>query len=143
MFPKQGFWQVGDAYFSPALVCSVFFIAILDMKSWLVSNLSAERKRDLSMKSVTIAELKNRLGVYLNDVKAGEEILVRDRNQPVARIVPLIRSRDEDEELLALASQGKLRLGEGLLEESFWEMPAPRVPAAALRRAVEQERDEN
>jgi len=60
------------------------------------------------MKSVTIAELKNRLSEYLNDVKAGEEILVRDRNQPVARIVPLARSRDEDEELLALASQGKV-----------------------------------
>jgi prevent-host-death family protein len=72
------------------------------------------------MKSVNIAELKNRLSLYLNDVKAGEEILVRDRNQPVARIVPLVRSRDE-----------------------FWEMPAPRVPAAALRRAVEEERDEN
>lgn len=95
------------------------------------------------MKSVNIAELKNRLSVYLNEVKAGEEILVRDRNQPVARIVPLARSRDEDEELLALASQGKLRLGEGRLEESFWEMPAPRVPAAALRRVVEQERDED
>ena len=95
------------------------------------------------MKSVNITELKNRLKVYLNDVKAGEEILVRDRNQPVARIVPLVRSRDEDEELLALAAQGKLRLGEGLLEESFWEMPAPRVAAAALRRAVEPERDEN
>ena len=54
------------------------------------------------MKSVNIAELKNRLSVYLNDVKAGEEILVRDRNQPVARIVPLARSMDEDEELLAL-----------------------------------------
>ena len=95
------------------------------------------------MKSVNITELKNRLSVYLNDVKAGEEILVRDRNQPVARIVPLVRSRDEDGELLALAAQGKLRLGEGLLEKSFWEMPAPRVPAAALRRAVEQERDED
>ena len=95
------------------------------------------------MKSVTIAALKNRLSLYLNDVKAGEEILVRDRNQPVARIVPLVRSRDEDEDLLALAAQGKLRLGEGLLEESFWEMPSPRVPATALRRAVEQERDEN
>ena len=83
------------------------------------------------MKSVNITELKNRLSVYLNDVKAGEEILVRDRNQPVARIVPLVRSRDEDEELLALASQGKLRLGEGVLEESFWEMPAPHVAAAA------------
>ena len=87
--------------------------------------------------------MKNRLSLYLNDVKAGEEILVRDRNQPVALIVPLVGSRDKDEELLALASQGKLRLGQGVLEESFWEMPAPRVAAAALRRAVEKERDEN
>jgi prevent-host-death family protein len=95
------------------------------------------------MKSVNIAELKNHLSVYLNDVKAGEEILVRDRNQPVARIIPLTRSRDDDEELLALASQGKLRLGEGRLEESFWQLPAPRISAAALRRAIEQERDED
>ena len=95
------------------------------------------------MKSVNIAELKNRLSVYLNDVKAGEEILVRDRNQPVARIVPLGRSKDEDEELLALASQGKLRLGEGRLEKSLWEMPAPRVSVAALRQVIEQERDED
>jgi prevent-host-death family protein len=95
------------------------------------------------MKSVNIAELKNGLRGYLNEVKAGEEILVRDRNQPIARIVPLARSRDEDEELLALASRGKLRLGEGCLEEAFWQMPAPRVSAAALRRAVEQERDED
>lgn len=49
--------------------------------------------------------IEERLSAYLNDVKAGEEILVRNRNQPVARIVPLVRSRDE-EELLALASQG-------------------------------------
>jgi prevent-host-death family protein len=102
------------------------------------------RKNEVKlMKSVNIAELKNRLSVYLNDVKAGEEILVRDRNQPVARIVPLARSVDDDEELLTLAAQGKLRLGEGLVEDSFWAMPAPRVPAAALRRAVEQERDED
>jgi prevent-host-death family protein len=95
------------------------------------------------MKSVNIGELKNRLSVYLNEVKAGEEILVRDRNQPVARIVPLSRSRNEDEELLALASQGKLRLGEGILDQSFWEMPAPRVSASALRRAVDRERNDD
>lgn len=94
------------------------------------------------MKSVNIADLKNHLSVYLNDVKAGEEILVRDRNKPVARIVPLARSSDEDEELLALASQGKLRLGEGHVEESFWQMPAPRVTEANLRRVIQQERDE-
>ena len=45
------------------------------------------------MKSVNIAEFKNRLSVYLNDVKASEEILVRDRNQPVAKIVTLARRR--------------------------------------------------
>jgi hypothetical protein len=50
---------------------------------------------------------------------------------------------DDDEELMALAAQGKLRLGHGVLDESFWAMPAPRVAAAALRRAVEQERDED
>jgi prevent-host-death family protein len=95
------------------------------------------------MKTVNIAELKNRLSVYLNEVKEGKEILVRDRNRPVARIVPLARSKDEDEELLALAAQGKLRLGQGHVEESFWEMPAPRVSTAAVRRAVEQERDDD
>jgi prevent-host-death family protein len=95
------------------------------------------------MKTVNIAELKNRLSLYLNNVKEGEEILVRDRNQPVARIIPLTRSKDQDEELLALASQGKLRLGQGVLDESFWKMPAPRVAAASLRRVMDQERDED
>lgn len=71
------------------------------------------------MKSVNIAELKNRLSSYLTEVKAGEEILVRDRNLPIARIVPLAQASG-DEDLLALAAQGKLRLGEGTIDDSFW-----------------------
>lgn len=92
------------------------------------------------MKSVNIAELKNRLSSYLTEVKAGEEILVRDRNQPIARIVPLARAFC-DEDLLALAAQGKLRLGEGTIDDSFWELPAPRIATTILRNALEQERD--
>jgi prevent-host-death family protein len=95
------------------------------------------------MKSVNIAELKNRLSLYLNEVKAGEEIVVRDRNLPIARIVPLSRTEDQENELIALAAQGKLRLGGGSLDESFWDLPAPRIPAEALRRAVDEERDED
>ncbi len=95
------------------------------------------------MKSVNIAELKNRLSVYLNEVRAGEEIIIRDRNLPIARIVPLNRSADQDDELKALAAQGKLRLGEGVIDDSFWELPAPRVAHALLRSAVEKERDED
>jgi prevent-host-death family protein len=129
--------------FGPFTLAGSRLMAIMVMKEWLCSYVLAGKSEVKSMKSVNIAELKNRLSVYLNDVKAGEEILVRDRNQPVARIVPLARSRDEDEELLGLASQGKLRLGHGVIDESFWAMPAPRVSAAELRRAVEQERDED
>jgi prevent-host-death family protein len=95
------------------------------------------------MKSVNIAELKNRLSGYLNEVKAGEEILVRDRNVPIARIVPLVKNADQDGELVALAAQGKVRLGEGIIDESFWELPAPRVSAELLRRAIDRERDED
>jgi prevent-host-death family protein len=117
-------------------------MAIMAMSNDFVATRGDEKNEVRSMKSVNIAELKNRLSVYLNDVKAGEEILVRDRNQPVARIVPLARSKDEDEEL-TLASQGKLRLGHGVLDKSFWALPAPRVSAAALRRAIQHERDED
>lgn len=94
------------------------------------------------MKSVNIAELKNRLSFYLNDVKAGEEILVRDRDIPIAKIVPLSQV-ESDTELVALAAQGKVRLGEGELDESFWQLPAPRVGATAIRQVIEQERNED
>ena len=93
------------------------------------------------MKSVNIAELKNRLSAYLNEVKGGEEILVRDRNNPIAKIVPIAISSGRDEELVALAARGKLRLGEGVMDDSFWELPAPRISPAALRRSLERERD--
>ena len=94
-------------------------------------------------KSVNIAELKNRLSVYLNEVRAGSEILIRDRDLPIARIIPLDRDPGSDAELLTLEAQGKVRLGEGPIEESFWKLPAPRVPLEILRRAVEQEREES
>ena len=94
------------------------------------------------MKTVNIAELKNRLSLYLNEVRAGHEVLVRDRNTPIARIVPIQHGTNEDAELHALAAQGKVRLAEGTMDENFWDLPAPRVSVAALRRVFENERDE-
>ena len=94
------------------------------------------------MKSVNIAELKNHLSAYLNKVRGGEEIVVRDRDLPIARIVPLNRSADQDDELIALAAQGKLRLGDGVIDHSFWELPAPKVAPELLRTALEKERDD-
>jgi prevent-host-death family protein len=40
------------------------------------------------MESVGIAELKSRLSEYLRKVRGGRAIVVLDRAQPIARIVP-------------------------------------------------------
>ena len=95
------------------------------------------------MKTVNIAELKDRLSQYLNEVRAGKEIVIRDRNLPIARIVPIHHHASEDEELVALAAQGKIRLAETTLGESFWNLPAPRVSSIALKRALDLERDDD
>jgi prevent-host-death family protein len=94
------------------------------------------------MKSVNVAALKNHLSAYLNEVRAGQEILVRDRQTPIARILPVAQGAGEDEELQLLAAQGKLRLGGEPLDETFWALPAPRVRRAAVKRALDQERDD-
>lgn len=93
------------------------------------------------MKSVNVAELKNRLSSYLAEVRAGREILVRDRQTPVARIVPVTRDANDDDDLRRLAAEGKVRLGGRPLEEDFWRLPAPRVRGDVLKRAIERERD--
>src|SRR5438094_205007 len=43
---------------------------------------------NIAMKTVKIAELKNHLSEHLRAVEAGDEIIVTDRNRPIARIVP-------------------------------------------------------
>ena len=40
------------------------------------------------MRSVTISTLKAQLSAHLKLVQGGEEVLVRDRTKPIARIIP-------------------------------------------------------
>jgi len=40
------------------------------------------------MRRVKIAELKNHLSQHLRAVEAGDEVVVTDRDRPIARIVP-------------------------------------------------------
>jgi len=85
---------------------------------------------------VNIAALKNGLSRYLAEVRQGEELLIRDRKVPIAKIVPLRAFGQDGEpeaEELALAAASKLRLPEAALPASFWSMPAPRL---ALKRVV-------
>ncbi len=80
------------------------------------------------MRTTNIAELKNHLSSFLADVKRGEEILISDRNQPIAKIVPLHNTSDFSAEELALAAAGILRLPEIRAEAR------PRSQAPDIRR---------
>ena len=98
------------------------------------------------MKAIQIAELKSRLSAYIQLARAGEEILIRDRNLPVAKLVPL-GAADTGSEELALAAAGKLALPEEVLDaEKFWAVGRKsRIAArsaAAVRRAVSRDREE-
>jgi prevent-host-death family protein len=79
------------------------------------------------MRSVHVAELKNRLSRYLAEVREGEELIVCDRKTPVAKVVPLGTLGDLDADELTLVAAGLLRPPEVRLPASFWSMPLPRV----------------
>ena len=44
-------------------------------------------------KTVKIAELKAHLSRYLREVRAGQEIVINDRDQPIAKVVPFEAAR--------------------------------------------------
>lgn len=41
------------------------------------------------MRSVSVKELQNDLSRYLDEVRAGEEVLIKERNKPAVKLVPL------------------------------------------------------
>ena len=51
------------------------------------------------MRSVNVAELKNRLSTYLTYAKAGEVVVIRDRNLPVAKLIPFVAEEASDQKL--------------------------------------------
>ncbi|MGH9385751.1 MAG: type II toxin-antitoxin system Phd/YefM family antitoxin [Vicinamibacterales bacterium] len=94
------------------------------------------------MRSTNIADLRNRLTQYLQEVRAGEEIVVRDRQRPIARIVPFTVD-DDDADEAALVRSGLMRKGTGTLPQSFWKTRRSRVTLLAAVAAVRAERDED
>jgi prevent-host-death family protein len=59
------------------------------------------------MRTVNISDLKARLSAHIQHVRDGEELLVCDRNKPVARIVPC-STDDEPERERRLIARGVL-----------------------------------
>ncbi|MFN8824131.1 MAG: type II toxin-antitoxin system Phd/YefM family antitoxin [Planctomycetota bacterium] len=93
------------------------------------------------MKTTAVADLKSRLSSYLRMVKSGEEILVTERDVPVAKIVPIGEVGSQPESLRDLERRGLVRLGTGRLPRGFWRLPRGRDSKASLQSALREERE--
>jgi prevent-host-death family protein len=93
------------------------------------------------MKTAAVSELKARLSQYLNQVKAGMEVLITDRGKPVARLVPISRTMDLKASLTRMEKQGLIRLGSGKLPKDFWRMHRPDDPEDLVLKALLEERE--
>lgn len=95
------------------------------------------------MKSVNVAELKNQLSKYLTFAKGGEEIVIRDRNLPVAKLVPFSAEEGTEEELLLVAA-GKIRLPNAPVQvEKMLKIPTGKVTGNAGTRALLDDREQS
>jgi prevent-host-death family protein len=93
------------------------------------------------MRSVKIGDLKAKLSAHLQMVRDGEEVVVCDRNEPVARIVP-IRAAEFSEQERRLIARGimtpPLRRRKG---SDKWPEPPGDVPDEVMREIWRQERE--
>ena len=95
----------------------------------------------MAMKIAGVSKLKAYLSDYLNQVKAGTEVLITDRGKPVARLVPIARTKAAKESLTRMEKQGLIKLGSGRLPKDFWTLPRPEDPKGLVRRALIEERE--
>jgi len=94
------------------------------------------------MTTAAVSDLKARLSEYLKRVQGGAEVLITDRGKPVARLVPVFRSKTTRESWVQMEKQGLIKIGSGKLPKDFWSMPRPEDPDASVRGALLEERKE-
>ena len=92
------------------------------------------------MRTVKISDLKARLSAHLQFVRDGEELLVCDRNKPVARIVPC-SAEDEPERERRLIARGIMTPPKKKRRPSL-QRPAGNVSDEVMERVWREERED-
>jgi antitoxin (DNA-binding transcriptional repressor) of toxin-antitoxin stability system len=95
------------------------------------------------MRTVKIGELKAKLSAHIAFVKNGEEVLIFDRNTPVARLVPPEAMGDEDARRSRLIARGAITPAKApRVEGQAWpEPPGPMISQEAMDRVWNEERE--
>lgn len=99
--------------------------------------------RLVTMKTVSVSELKARLSHYLREVRRGGEIQVLDRGVPVARLVQAAGATEKDDDRRQrLARAGVLRTGSGHRAVTKFLRARPIDLPVRLSDALAAERDD-
>jgi prevent-host-death family protein len=80
------------------------------------------------MRSATITQAKSGLSALIDQVRAGETVLITDRGVPVARLEPVATSEDPVGRLERLTRAGLVRPGTGELSEEMLAGPTVSAP---------------
>lgn len=93
------------------------------------------------MEKATISQLKNQLSAYLRKVKAGESVLILERDQPVARIEPIAAHGADEERLVRLERAGLVRRAKRPLSLERLRKEAPRPKKSVVEALIEDRRE--
>jgi len=96
----------------------------------------------MNIKAIGIADLKARLSSYLELVKAGREILIKDRGVIVAKLVPLSGPERQRSRRERLARSGVLKLGRGKPRPDVMSPPKGKMLGQAVLAALLDDRRE-
>jgi prevent-host-death family protein len=94
-----------------------------------------------SVKIAAVSIFKAYLREYLNQVKAGNEVVITDRGKPVARLVPISRANAPGESLTRMEKQGLIKIGSGRLPKKFWTLPRAEDTKGLVLKALLDERN--
>lgn len=94
------------------------------------------------MKTATITEVKNGLSALIDQVRAGESILITDRGLAVARLEPVTTTPDPTGRLRRLERAGIIRIGVAGSPLDLLRRPAPslRAGASAVQVIIDERR---
>ena len=94
-----------------------------------------------TMRTVNISDLKAQLSAHIQLVRDGEEVLVCDRNKPVARIVPC-RLEGHSEQEQRLVARGVLTPPlQKRPASASWSEPLGNVPDRIMEQLWREERE--
>ena len=95
---------------------------------------------DATYTTAAVAEFRANLGAHLRAVRAGGEVLILDRGQPVARLVPVVEGEGRSVRMEELVRSGQVRVPMEPLPRDFWDRPRVEDPAGRVVQAILKER---